>query len=346
MTNKFLRNSFIEFCKENNLEINKRQIQTIDSISKFLNPRNKILDFFIKNNKKKCFYLYGDVGVGKTMILNFVYNQLKKKKIRFHFNEFMINFHNFRHKKKDQTTIFNFVQNLKKKTEILYLDEFQVTNIVDAMILGKLFQVIFSENIKIMISTNVKVNDLYKDGLQREQFIPFLELIKNNSHQQELFLDEDYRKQFINKNQSIFYPLNEKTSFDINLKFRRLTKNIQKEERKIHTKGRDFKISTYYKGITRFNFKDLCDQNLGSEDYLNLSKICIHIFIEGIPDFDDYNSNQQLRFITLIDILYEKNINLTLSLSNELQKLNSSKKHFNTFKRTVSRLYEMTKPNN
>ena len=115
MTNKFLRNSFIEFCKENNLEINKRQIQTIDSISKFLNPRNKILDFFIKNNKKKCFYLYGDVGVGKTMILNFVYNQLKKKKIRFHFNEFMINFHNFRHKKKDQTTIFNFVENLKKK---------------------------------------------------------------------------------------------------------------------------------------------------------------------------------------------------------------------------------------
>ena len=94
--------------------------------------------------------------------------------------------------------------------------------------------------------------------------------------------------------------------------------------------------------MARFNFKELCDENLGAEDYLNLANICNHIFIEEIPNFNEYNSNQQLRFITLIDILYDKKISLTLSMETELKKISSSKKHSEAFKRTVSRLYEMT----
>ena len=110
----------------------------------------------------------------------------------------------------------------------------------------------------------------------------------------------------------------------------------------INTKGRKFKIDNYYEGVARFNFKELCDENLGAEDYLNIANICNHIFIEEIPNFDEYNSNQQLRFITLIDILYDKKISLTLSMESELKKISSSKKHSKTFNRTVSRLYEMT----
>ena len=94
--------------------------------------------------------------------------------------------------------------------------------------------------------------------------------------------------------------------------------------------------------MARFNFKQLCDQYLGSEDYLNLANICSHIFIEEIPNFNEYNSNQQLRFITLIDILYYKKISLTLSIGSELEKISSSRRHSKIFERTVSRLYEMT----
>ena len=94
--------------------------------------------------------------------------------------------------------------------------------------------------------------------------------------------------------------------------------------------------------MARFNFKELCDENLGSEDYLNLANICNHIFIEEIPNFNEYNSNQQLRFITLIDILYEKKINLTLTMETDLNNIGTSKKHSETFKRTTSRLQEMT----
>ena len=336
-----LQNSFIEFCHGNKFEINKKQIEIVESLEDFLNKKNKLISFFSQIDKK-CFYLYGNVGVGKTMLVSQVYDQVKTKKMKSHFNEFMINFHDFRHEKGEENSMIKFVKNLKNKFDLIFLDEFQVTNIVDAMILGKLFERIFKENIKIIITTNTKLVDLYKDGLQREQFIPFIELIKKNSVQKELFLEDDYRTQTQDKNQRIFYPLNEKTLFYINQNFRKLTKNLKKEEKKINTKGRVFKIINFYEGVARFNFKELCDQNLGAEDYLNLSLICKHVFIEEIPNFNEFNSNQQLRFITLIDIFYEKKVILTLSLNCELDKLGTSRKHLKIFKRTISRLHEMT----
>jgi cell division protein ZapE len=344
MSNQYLRNSFIEFCKTNKFEINNNQVEIIKSLDNFLNSKFFLLNYFLNYKNKMCFYLSGNVGVGKTMLLDFVYNKIKIRKLRLHFNEFMINFHDFRHKKNDDNSIKTFVINLKKKYELIYLDEFQVTNIVDAMILGKLFEVIFSEKIKIILTTNIKLKDLYKDGLQREQFLSFLSIIKKNSIQKELVLNDDYRlKNKENKRDRIFYPLNEKIVFKINKNFRELTKDKKKEEVIITTKGRKFKILNFFQGITRFDFRDLCDVNLGSEDYINISEVCSHIFIENIPNFNDNNSNQQLRFITLIDIFYEKKIRLTISAANDFVNIGSSKKHYEVFKRTLSRLYEMTK---
>ncbi len=340
-----LQYTFKEFCKKNKFELNNKQLEIVKNLEKFFYPKNKIINFFLKN-KKKCFYLYGNVGVGKTMIANHVYDKLDIKKTKFHFNEFMINFHDFRHTKKDDNRISEFVINLKKKSDLIYLDEFQVTNIVDAMILGKLFEIIFLKNIKILITSNTNLVDLYKEGLQREQFIPFINLIKKQSINKELFLEEDYRTHNKDNNQRIFYPLNEKTLFRINQNFRILTKNLKREQKTINTKGRMMKINDYYDGLARFNFKELCDQNLGAEDYLNISEICNNVFIEEVPIFNDYNSNQQLRFITLIDIFYEKKIILTLSMDTELNKIGTSKKHSETFKRTTSRLIEMTSSKN
>ncbi len=336
------KKNFEEFCKSNKFERNEKQIEVVDLLQKFIKSKIKSL-FFFKNEKfKSCFYLHGNVGVGKTMILNFLYDMVKVNKKKYHFNEFMIKFHDFRHKKRDDKSIIQFVKELKKKYELIYLDEFQVTNIVDAMILGKLFETIFSEEIKVIISTNTRLSELYRDGLQRDQFIPFINIIKKNSIQKELIIEDDYRTQIKDKNQKIFYPINEKTLFNINKNFRILTKNLKKKEKSINTKGRELKIKNFYEGVARFNFKELCDENLGAEDYLNLASICNHIFIEEIPNFDEYNSNQQLRFITLIDILYDKKISLTLSMESELEKTSSSKKHAEIFKRTLSRLYEMT----
>ena len=174
---------FLKHCENNQFEINPNQLDIIDDLEKYYSNNfnqsffNKI---FKKNTKNLGFYLVGDVGVGKTMILDNFYNYLKISKLRTHFNEFMIRFHDFKHEHQEDATQ-EFVKSLKKKFELIYLDEFQVTNIVDAMILGKLFESIFKNNIKILISSNSDINDLYKDGLQRDQFLPFINLIEKNS---------------------------------------------------------------------------------------------------------------------------------------------------------------------
>ena len=338
-----LQDSFEEFCRQNKFEINSQQKEIIYLLEKFLIHKETFLSSFFQKKEKFCFYLYGNVGVGKTMLLDFVYDRLEMKKQRQHFNEFMISFHDFRHEKKDDSTIKTFVKKIKEKYDLIYLDEFQVTNIVDAMILGKLFEIIFEEKIKIIITTNTKLNDLYKDGLQREQFLPFIKIIENFSIQKELLIENDYRTKNDEKYKEIFSPLNEKTSFRINQRFREFTRNKVKEKKIVKTKGRDFVIENFYSGVARFKFKDLCDKNLGAEDYINIANSCNHIFIEEIPKFNDENSNQQLRFITLIDIFYEKKIRLTLSFEENFEDLSSSNKHSEIFKRTVSRLFEMTK---
>ncbi len=341
---KSLKSSFLKYCETKKFEKNKNQVEIIEILSTFY-QKKKLFNFNFKKNEKKCFYLFGNIGVGKTMVLDFFFNKLDKRKLRLHFNEFMINFHDYRHENKNkENSILSYVKKLKKKYDLIYLDEFQVTNIVDAMILGKLFDTLFKENLKIILSTNIPVDDLYKDGLQREQFLPFISIIQKNSIHKELKIHDDYRKQTLNKLQQAFYPLNEKTFFKINQLFRKLTKNKKKQSIKITTKGRSLILRSYYDGIAKFDFKELCESKLGSEDYINLSKHCKLIVIENIPTFDDNNSNEQLRFIVLIDILYEKKISLIISLKNDLKNIGSSKLHSFTFKRTISRIYELTSP--
>ena len=340
-----LQNKFIEYCNTSNFEINRNQIKIINSLEKFSteNFGTSLLKNFFNKKIKLGFYLYGDVGVGKTMLLNFYYNNLKFKKSKVHFNEFMINFHDFifNNNEKDKG-IENFVRALQKKSKLIFFDEFQVTNIVDAMILGRLFKKIFEKKIRVIFSSNIRIDNLYKDGLQRDQFMPFLKILKENCYEQELLINEDYRinnKKVLNR---FLYPINETTNFKLNKFFRELTKNKKKTKKIINIKGREFVIENFYDGIVKFNFEELCKRNLGSEDYLKISQNSKFILIENLPDFDENNSDQQQRFITLIDIIYEKKIPILISSKNSLNKLNSSQSLSQIFKRTISRLYELT----
>ena len=339
---------FLNHCIGKKLEVNNDQVNIINFLDKFYNinfSNSFFSNLLSKKDDKKGFYLQGDVGVGKTMILNFFYENFDKSKQRLHFNKFMINFHDFvfqnKNNKKDDI-INRFVNEQKKKYKLIYFDEFQVTNIVDAMILGKLFKKIFDANIKVVFSSNIKINDLYKDGLQREQFLPFIKILKLKCYEAELIIKEDYRKSKKNKNKYYFYPLNDATNFKINKLFRKLTKGRIRKEKILSIKGRKLNIKKYYQGIARFNFKDLCNKNIGAEDYLKIAKVCNFLIIENLPDFNDNNLNQQQRFITLIDIIYEKKIFLAISSESSLQEITSAKSLVKPFKRTTSRLYELT----
>ncbi|WP_297681577.1 cell division protein ZapE [uncultured Candidatus Pelagibacter sp.] len=347
-----LNQLFQNHCKKNNLEINPNQLNLINELNHFydLNFNQSFLKkIFSKKNSKPGFYLYGDVGVGKTMIFNFFLDQVNEKKLRKHFNEFMLNFHDFFHDRKDkneENIINQFVKDLKSKASLIYFDEFQVTNIVDAMILGKLFDQIFKEDIKIIVTSNTKISELYKDGLQRDQFKPFIKIMEDQSIEHELKIEDDYRKSNDNQKQRYFYPLNEETNFKINKFFRTITKGKKQSSMTLNVKGRDFKIENFYEGIAKFDFNELCDQNLGAEDYLEIIKNCKFIVINQVPQFSDTNSNQQQRFITLLDVIYDKNISIAVTANQNLDKFTSSRLLEKPFNRTISRLYELTSKEN
>ena len=341
-----LKNLFLDYCENQQFEINQNQIEIINKLKDYYqkNFNQNLLDkLFKRKNNKLGFYLTGDVGVGKTMILNFFFEKIKQKKLRLHFNEFMIRFHDsiFLNKEKENG-INRFVKNLNKQADIIYFDEFQVTNIVDAMILGKLFQRIFEKNIRVIFSSNIIINDLYKDGLQREQFIPFIKILKNNCYQNKLSIKEDYRSSEYSNLDRYLFPINKSNNFIFNKYFHKFTKNKKKSSKSINIKGREITLENFYEGVVKFKFEELCGRNLGSEDYIMIAKNCVFIFIENLPHFDEDNSDQQQRFITLIDIIYENKIPLMITSQIDLGSLKSSKIMVEPFKRTVSRLYELT----
>ena len=344
MKSQTLQKDFLNFCEKNRLEKNSKQLEIINLLNNFIKPKNNFFKFFFNKKDQLGFYLFGDVGVGKTMLFDLLYELYAMTKQRYHYNEFMIKFHDYKHKDKSNS-ILSFVQKIKSKCQLIYLDEFQVTNIVDAMILGKLFKTIFDFKIKVLITSNTKIDDLYKDGLQRDQFIPFIHIIKKNSIHKELVIDDDYRKLSSSKLQRAFYPINEKTTFKINYLFRELTKNKKLKKIIINIKGRNFIINDFYDGIAKFEFNTLCNTNIGAEDFIKIAEHCNFIVILNIPDFNDENADQQQRFITLIDILYEKRVSIMISMSSKLENISSSKKLFKPFKRTLSRILELTSPN-
>ena len=343
---KNFKSNFLKYCSVNKLKINNNQIEVIGLLKIFYDNCFKkyfFLRFFKKKSKILGFYLSGDVGVGKTMLLNFFYSSLSIPKQRLHFNQFMINFHDFTHNREEidkGNSIASFVNKMKKECELIYFDEFQVTNIVDAMILGRLFETMFNENIKIILTSNTKIKDLYKDGLQREQFLPFISIMENLCIEKELIIEEDYRKS--NLLDRFFFPLNEDTNFKVNQIFRKITKDKKANIKELKIKGRTFKIKKYFEKIARFNFDELCDQNIGAEDYIKIAKECKFIVIENIPAFSENNRNKQQRFITLVDILYEEKIPLMTTSDSKLENFSSSRSLEKPFKRTLSRLYELT----
>ena len=166
--------------------------------------------------------------------------------------------------------------------------------------------------------------------------------MEKHSVELELKIEDDYRKSNENQKQRFFYPLNQETNFKINKFFRTITKDKNHLSKIISVKGRDFKIEHFYEGVARFNFNDLCNRNLGAEDYLEIIKNCKFITLDNVPQFNDVNSNQQQRFIILIDVLYDKDIPLAVTAEKNIDQFTAARLLENPFKRTVRRLYELT----
>ena len=347
--------SYQERCRADSLEENNLQLDLLRELGEFnktLRPNliKKISTLLNSNSNKNCFYIYGKVGVGKTLIMDLFYNNINEvRKKRIHFHEFMINTHDALHlirknnsKIKDNSFLIKtYAKSLKKDTDLICFDEFQVTNIADAMILGQLFIELFNLKINVVLTSNDKPKNLYIDGLQRELFLPFIKLIENKSKIFNLNIEKDYRVSGIDEDEIFFSPISIENQIIINNLYEKLIDGHKPKNIKIEIKKREFEIKKFANNIARFNFNELCGLPLGSEDYLKLINNIKTLFLEEIPVFSDDNVDKQERFITLIDILYDNEIKLIMSSEKSLKDFTSSRRLDLKFKRTCSRLSEM-----
>jgi len=297
-------------------------------------------------------YLYGGVGRGKSMLMDMFYSALPEElpARRVHFHEFMIEVHDYLHQRRQADDIAEggvdsglplFAARLAESTCVLCFDEFYVTDVADAMILGRLFTALFEHGVNIVATSNWAPDDLYKDGLQRDRFLPFIELLKEKT--QVIHMDgcHDYRGDFLSEEGTYFHPLNFKTRKKMDEVFARLTDNAVPYSEELLVKGRVIKANKVAHGAARFTFDQLCGQPMGAEDYLKIAQTYRAIFIEEVPEMSDVQSNEARRLMTLIDALYETETKLVISAAAPPDKLYSGNDHAFGFERTASRLKEM-----
>ena len=349
--------SYKRMCANEEIENNPKQEDLVNKLSEFLivNDKNLLRQIFSykrEKNNKNCFYIHGKVGVGKTLIMDISFDNFNSKsKKRIHFHEFMIQTHESLHKlRKDNQNnkdflISKFAKKISKENKFLFFDEFQVTNIADAMILGHLFSELFKNNVKIIITSNSHPDNLYKDGLQRELFLNFIKKINLSSYVYNLDIDTDYRKRNLELDEVYFISSSSASILKINDIHKEIKGDNLVEDKVINFKKRDFTIRSLANHSARFNFNDLCGSDTSAEDYLHLVKYVNILILENVPDFSNSNSNQQERFINLIDILYDNQVNLIMSLEKKIENLNSAYYLKDKFLRTKSRLIEMKSKN-
>ncbi len=295
-------------------------------------------------------YIFGPAGRGKSMLMDLFFEGAPSStKRRVHFHEFMIEVHDTIHtwrqspdKPQDEDDpLLRIAQEIAGKSGLLCFDEFHVTNIADAMMLGRLFEGFFDAGVVVVATSNFAPNDLYMNGLQRDRFLPFIDLIKQKLDIHELSSPTDYRQARLSRMQVYHTPLGDKSDHALDLAFGELTDGARIGDETLTVKGREIEVMRAARGVAYFDFEELCERALGAEDYIAVGD-CFHtVVLNGIPKMSPEMRNEAKRFMNLIDVLYEKKVNLVAAADAQPDGLHADGTHAFEFQRTVSRLMEM-----
>jgi len=297
--------------------------------------------------ESKSVYIHGDVGRGKSMLMDLFYEACSlEQKRRVHFHAFMLEVHEFVHEWRKQNSegdmILALAEKIRASTILLCFDEFHVTDIADAMILGRLFTQLFASGLVVVITSNRHPNNLYQGGLQRDLFLPFINLLLNVCVTVDLVAKEDYRLKHLHALKTRYYfPIDAQANAFIQNSYDELTAFAAKEPGKICVKGRDITLTAVHGDVALSSFSELCEQPLGSADYLELASEFTTVIIADIPKLSVAKRNEAKRFSTLIDALYEHKVNLICTAEVAPQDLYVQGDGIFEFGRTVSRLVEM-----
>lgn len=292
----------------------------------------------------KGLYLWGGVGTGKSMLMDLFVGTLGDIPVRrAHFHAFMQEMHTAMHQARqrgDRDVIAPVAAGVANDIRLLAFDEMQISDITDAMIVGRLFEALFAAGVVIVATSNRAPDDLYKDGLNRQLFLPFIDLIKARMQVRELVSPTDYRRNRLQGERVYFTPVSPQTRREIRAVWRDLSGG-EGAPLTLHVKGRDVTLPAFRNGVARATFYDLCGRMLGPADYLALADEVKVLVLEDIPHLSRANYNEAKRFVTLIDALYEAKVRLICSAAAEPEMLYVEGEGTFEFERTTSRLREM-----
>jgi cell division protein ZapE len=307
-------------------------------------------DFFSYFTRKRGevpegLYMFGGVGRGKTMLMDLFFETVPfEPKRRVHFHEFMADIHDRiakTRKTHEGDPIAHVAASIVEEARLLCFDELHVTDIADAMILGRLFAGLFDAHVVVVSTSNVGPGELYRDGLNRPLFEPFIALIEDRMEVLELEAAKDYRLDKLQGAKLYFSPGGAKAEKAMRGVWSRLTGRESGDAAKLEFKGRSIPVPEAAMGVAWFSFDDLCEKPLGAADYLQIAHAYHTVLLSGIPTMGPEKRNEARRFVTLIDTLYDNGVRLIATAAAEPELLYPKGDGANLFERTASRLIEM-----
>ncbi len=341
----------LDQCQENVIHRTQKQ-KGKNSIA------HRVLSLFSAKNthQKNGVYIYGPVGRGKTYAMDLFYESIPDTipKMRVHFHAFMRDVHAFLHtlrqegEKRGQKGVDDllpqYVHDLSSRTRVICFDEFHVMDVADAMLLSRLFTALFRAGIVCVMTSNWAPADLYQNGLQRELFLPFIDLIHAKMDIVHVDGGQDYRRRselLFNVNGTYLYPLGDLSHAALVAQFDAARGQTEIEPKTIQVQGRTLTFERAAGRCIFLSFAEICERPLGASDYLALADTFDHVFLDQVPRLTYDRRNETKRLITLIDILYEKRVRLVMAAAAAPDKLYVDAGHAFEFDRTVSRLIEM-----
>jgi cell division protein ZapE len=320
-----------------------QRLQALANALNFYRSMQRLL--FRKPEQPTGLYLWGDVGRGKSMLMDLFYERVPlRSKRRVHFNAFMVETHARIHEARREGAddpIPPVARTIAREAALLCFDEFQVTDVADAMILGRLFEQLFEAGVVVVATSNTPPQRLYEGGLNRQLFLPFIRLIEERLDIVELNGPVDYRLQRLAQLDTYIAPLGPAADAAMDAAWLRLTDRTRGEPQTLAILGRKLCVPQAAKGVARFSFDQLCRQPLAAADYLEIARHFHTLLIDRIPAMGPAERNEAKRFTMLIDTLYDESVKLICSAAAPPDALYPAGDGANAFRRTASRLVEM-----
>ncbi|TDJ42193.1 MAG: cell division protein ZapE [Gammaproteobacteria bacterium] len=288
-------------------------------------------------------YMWGGVGRGKTFVMDVFFDALPfEDKIRYHFHRLMYRVHNQLKSLSGKADPIDIIADeIADQARVICFDEFFVSEIGDAMILGKLLQGLFRRGVCLIATSNIPPADLYRNGLQRQQFLPVIELLQKHTHVLHIDGPQDYRLRVLEQAEIWHAPLDDAAEQNLHHYFEAIAPDRGSSGQSIEILGRPIPMRRRADGIAWFDFESLCDGPRSQNDYIELARAFQTILLSDVPVMDTTQENQARRFIALVDEFYERRVKLIVSARRSIPNIYQGKRLTNEFQRTVSRLMEM-----